>query len=224
MSGGNDQKTIRTVLADDYRLLRCAIRRLIDSFPGISVAAEAGSDRALLEIISEECPHVAVVAARMVWASEASLLSRIRTACPETRIILLSPYCSDAYVRKVIAEGACGLVHQHALPDDLATAIRQAACGERFVIPAPNFVEVFGPDSGSAPGPLTPRQQQVLRLFAQGYRSKGIAEKLGISVKTVDAHRAELTRRLGIQHPAELVQEAIRRGLISVRQTTAAGK
>jgi len=215
-----DSEPTRILLADDHRLVRSALRHLIESFPGMDVVAEAGSSHELLQAAGENPAHVALVDTALASLGGLNLTGRLQELCAGIQTVVLSVYASDSYIRRTLAEGACGFIHMNAEPEDLESAIRLAAAGQPFVFPAVESGHRIDPIlvSGSSDGaskPLTARQEEVLRLVATGYRTRAIAEHLGVSVKTVETHRAEIMRRLGLRHMAGMVREAIRLGLVS---------
>lgn len=219
MSASSGDSPIRVILADDHRLVRTAIAQLIDTFRGIKVVGEAASGPELVSMVADRPVDVVIVDAAMPSLKGFEVTRRLLESDSGVRVVIVSAYASDQFVRTKLAEGACGFIHKDAAVDDLETAIRKAAAGEEFIYPALEDAHLVDPGLGSvnpAPewDPLTPRQREVLRLVASGYRSRAIASKLDVSVKTVEAHRAEIMRRLGVHHLAGLVQEAIRLGLV----------
>ncbi len=152
---------------------------------------------------------------------------RLAEACPgvELIVVVLSTYSSDSFINRLFAEGVCGFLHKNADVNELEMAIQKAAQGERFVLTAMEpgqFVDaasVVGTDAIQE-NPLTSRQSEVLKLVARGFRSKAIADQLNVSIKTIETHRADIMRRLGVRHTAGLVHEAIRLGLLVSPQGT----
>ncbi|APX93679.1 hypothetical protein BWR19_12445 [Halomonas sp. 1513] len=216
---------IRVLLVDEHRLVRSAIRCLIETFDNMAVVAEAGSAHELLAVLACREADVALVDAAIASSKELESLTRLREVHPGLQVVVLSAYSSDTYIRRLFREGVCGFLHKNADVHDLETAIHKAVQGERFVLTAMepeqfiNAASVVGEGSRQET-PLTPRQSEVLRLVATGFRNKAIADQLNVSVKTIETHRAHIMRRLGVGHTAGLVHEAIRLGLISQPQTT----
>lgn len=212
---------IRVLLADEHRLVRGALSQLIDSFPGTTVVAGVGCSHDLLTALSWGNVDVALIDNAMLPLPEAATLGQVMAARPDTRVAILSMYASNTYIDRILGLGAHGFVHKDAAVEDLQSSIRRLAAGESIV--CPGFSPPFSDTPASPPEParvtqgfaLTRRQKEVLTLVARGYRTRGIAEVLGVSVKTVETHRAGLMRRLSVHSMAELVHEAIRRGLIS---------
>lgn len=213
---------IRVLLADEHRLVRGALSQLIDSFPGITVVAGVGCSHDLLKALSWGNIDVALIDNAMLPLPEAATLGQVMAAAhPDARVAILSMYASNTYIDRMLGLGAHGFVHKDAAVEDLQSSIRRLADGETIVCPGFSPPVSDTPPSLPEPAPvtqgfaLTRRQKEVLTLIARGYRTRGIAEVLGVSVKTVETHRAGLMRRLGVHSMAELVHEAIRRGLIS---------
>ena len=220
MSDDNAKRCLRVLLADDHRLVRSALSYLVESFPGVSVVGEVGSQDELLELVASESPDIALVDASILTPSSPDAMRRLCRLCEGTSVVAMSRYASDAYIRHMLAAGACGFLHKDSAVTDLESAIRKAEAGECFVFPGlePDHLVDLNAAPRDQPlewNPLTARQREVLRLVALGHRSKAIAEKLGVTVKTVETHRAEIMHRLGVRHVAGMVREAIQMGLIS---------
>lgn len=214
------EKPIRVLLADDHRLVRCALAQLIDSFAGITVVADIGSSRHLIETVANTQPDVVLVDATMFPPGEPDVVRQTTEAHPRARLATLSMYASDAYIHRILERGICGFIHKDAGVEDLENAIRRIAAGEIVVHAGLALSELDTVKRARGPVPsggyhlLTARQTEVLTLIASGYRSKEIAEHLSVSVKTVESHRSELMRRLGVHNMAGLIQAAIRAGLV----------
>ncbi|WP_171909779.1 LuxR C-terminal-related transcriptional regulator [Aquisalimonas asiatica] len=219
----NSTQTIRVLVADDHRLVRHALTQLIESLDGLLVVAEAGSGHELVHAANTENPDVAIVDAAIYAHGDSSKSALLRGTSPDVAIIVLSNYVSNAFMHRTLQAGACCFLHKDAGITELNQAIHHAARGKLFTYPplddaAPPLEpprpaeEVAAPSTHRA---LTHRQREVLRLVASGYRTKGIAEQLGVSVKTVETHRAEIMRRLGVSNMVGLVHEAIRLGMVS---------
>lgn len=210
---------IRVLLVDEHRLVRSAIRYLIESFDNMVVVAEAGSEHELLSVIAHHEADVALIDTAVASFKSLESLTRLEDLCPDIRVVALSAYSSDNYIHHLLNGGVCGFLHKNADVNELEMAIQKAAQGERFVFTAMEpepFIDtslVAGHAVGQE-NPLTSRQREVLKLVATGFRSKSIAEQLNVSVKTVETHRADIMRRLGVRHTAGLVHEAIRLGLL----------
>lgn len=220
MSSIANHQGIRVLLGDSHRLVRAALAQLIDSFGDIEVVAEGGSAPELLSLAQKVSAQVALIDASLFPGQGPGLMAGMLEVCPETQLVITSMYASDPFIRHTLDNGARGFIHKDAGVEDLKAALYKAAAGQSFIYPALESRHLMDPRQrvpNPVPDwdPLTERQRQVLRLVANGYRSKAIAEELGVSVKTVESHRAEIMNRLGVNHMAGLVQEAIRMGLVS---------
>lgn len=212
------ENTIRILLADEHRLVRSAISSLIETFGNMAVVAEVGSEQQLMKDAAHHDVDVALIDAAVVSLNGLEALSKLIELCPGIQVVVLSAYSSDSFIRRLFDEGACGFLHKNADVNELEVAIHKAVQGERFVFTAmepEQFIDaasVVGAAAFSG-NPLTARQSEVLKLVASGFRSKAIADQLNVSIKTIETHRADIMRRLGVRHTAGLVHEAIRLGL-----------
>lgn len=208
------ESLIRVLLADSHRLVREGIRQLLEREVAITVAGEAADARELVALAATVPAHVAVVDVTIDGLDEMAVLPRLRGLAPNLGILLLSPQPSEAQLWHGLGQGARAYVLKQASGRVLTQAVRAVARGERFICP---LVSELLSGSGmhlEAPGALTARQRQVLGLVARGESSKAIASRLGLSVKTVETHRSEIARRLGVRGLAGLVREALRLGLL----------
>lgn len=218
--------SIQILLADEHQLVLSAISSLIETFDDMTVIAEVGSEQQLLKDSAvRNDVDVALIDAALISLKGVASLSQLKRLYPKGRIVILSSYSSDSFIRRLFEEGADGFLHKNANVSTLETAIQKAALGERFVFTSmepEQFVEATAVVGTSAiqDNPLTSRQTEVLKLVAEGFRSKAIAHQLNVSIKTIETHRADIMRRLGVRHTAGLVHEAIRLGLLASPDVT----
>jgi DNA-binding NarL/FixJ family response regulator len=213
-------KNIRLVLADDHTIVRRGIRVLVESLDGVSVVAEAADGHEALELVRMHKPDLLLADISMPGQTGLELTRRVVEEGIPTAVVILSMHSDAEYVHRAVQAGAKGYVLKGSDLQELEMAIHAVVRGELFLSPS-----VTGPiveryldrgDAGQAPcSELTPRQREVLRLIAEGETTKAMAHRLGISVKTVEAHRAQLMDRLQIYDVAGLVRHAIRNGLVS---------
>lgn len=204
----------RVLLADDHTLVRSGMRALLDGLPGIDVVAEAADGRDALGKVAELRPHVVLMDIAMPELNGLDAAAQIHARFPEVRVILLSMHAEEEYVARALAVGAAGYVLKSADAEELAQAIHAVARGGSYLSPAVASQVASGRVQAGRPGPeLTPRQREILQLIAEGSSTRQIAAKLGVSVKTVETHRAKLMERLEIYDVAGLVRYAIRHGL-----------
>ena len=211
---------IRVLLADDHELLRAGVRSLVRSFEGIEVVAETGDGAEALALVAVHLPDVALLDISMPGLSGLKVAARVSADFPGTRSIILSMHVDGEYVREAIGAGASGYLLKDSGKSELEIALRAVARGETYFSPAVTSHLVAGylrseRGEAAATDPLTPRQREVLRMIAQGLTTKAIAHRLDISVKTVEAHRAQLMDRLKIHDIAGLVRYALRIRLIT---------
>ena len=212
-------ETIRVLIADDHTLVRAGIRALLQGLEGVEVVAEAGDGREAMALALVHRPHVLVTDIAMPHVSGLELAGRVARELPEARVIILSMYGNEEYASRALQAGAAGYLLKDSGLAELELAVRAVARGETYLSPAvsKHVIADYLRRTGGAPpesGSLTPRQRQVLRLIAEGKTTKAIARLLGVSVKTVETHRAQLMDRLDIHDVAGLVRHAIRIGLV----------
>jgi len=210
---------IRVLLADDHTIFREGLRSLLERMPEVTVACEAGDGREALELIEKERPDIAVIDITMPGLSGLEVAARAKRASPDTKVIILSMHAREVYVAQALRGGVVGYLLKDSAASELALALRSVARGETYLSPAISKHVVGGflhGTQGEADplAGLTPRQREILQLIAEGKANKEIASDLGLSVKTVEAHRAQLMDRLGIHDVAGLVKLAIRAGLV----------
>lgn len=210
---------IRILLADDHTLIRAGLRSLLQGLPDIQVVAEASDGREALALVEAHRPDVMLMDIAMPGLNGLQATALVAREYPETRVIILSMHCDEEYVRQAVLAGALGYLLKDSGTAELELAIRAVIRGEPYLSPAvsKHVLADYARYAGGEPGPdepLTRRQREVLRLIAEGQTTKSMARALGISVKTVETHRAQLMDRLGIHDVAGLVRHAIRIGLI----------
>ena len=210
----------RVLIADDHTLVRAGIRSLLEKLPGIEVVAEANDGREVLHLVAEHKPQIVLMDIAMPNLNGLEATREITKSFPNVRVIILSIYSDEEHVYQALRACAAGYLLKGAATEELELAIRSVAQGETYLAP-----QVSGPVIAEylrrtkAPGAgenLSSRQRQVLQLIAEGKTTKQVALELGISVKTVEAHRAQLMDRLNIHDVAGLVRYAIRMGLVNM--------
>jgi DNA-binding NarL/FixJ family response regulator len=211
---------MRVLLADDHTLFRDGLRSLLERLGDVTVAAEAGDGREALKLIEQQSPDVAIVDITMPGLSGLEVAARAKRVSPSTRVIILSMHAGEAYVAHALRAGVAGYLLKDSAAAELALALRAVRRGETYLSPAisKHVVGGFLHGSRGEADPLallTPRQREILQLIAEGKANKVIAADLGLSIKTVEAHRAQLMDRLDIHDVAGLVRLAIRAGLVT---------
>ena len=211
---GPPQETIRIVLADDHAVVRSGLRMLLDSESDFEVVAEASDVEGARRYVRGHHPAVLVLDLNMPGGSSLDAIPMIRNDAPETQIVILTMQDEPAFARHALGAGAIGYVLKEAADDELVEAIRRAAAGERYLNPRLGARLAAEPPAGP-PDDLSEREVDVLRLIALGHTNAEIAEKLYLSVRTVETHRAHIQQKLRLTTRAELVQYALQRSLIS---------
>ena len=212
--------SLRIVLADDHALVRAGIRALLERLPEVDVVAEAGDGLEALARVHAHRPDVLLIDIAMAGLSGLDAAARVRAECPAVKVVILSMHANEEYVVQALAAGAVGYLLKDAATTELDHALEAVARGETYLSPAisarviASYLSRVGA-AASVRDPLTRRQKEILQLVAEGHSTKAIAFRLTISVKTVEAHRAQIMERLHIHDVAGLVKYAMRIGLIS---------
>jgi len=211
---------IRVALADDHALVRAGIRALLERLPQIVVVGEASSGREILNLVKKEAPDVVLLDITMSELSGLEALPHIVSDYPAARVIILSGHANEEFVLRALRCGAAGYMLKDAAAEELGLAIKAVTGGKMYLSSSISrtVIESYlerSSGQASAAEHLTARQREILQLIAEGKGTKEIAYMLGISIKTVEAHRAQLMDRLGIHDIAGLVRYAIRAGLVS---------
>jgi DNA-binding NarL/FixJ family response regulator len=212
-------KPIRVLIADDHALVRAGIRALLEKLPDVKVVAEASNGRDALQLVKTHQPDIVLMDIAMPGLNGLEATKRVTKEFPNVRMLILSMHASEEYVWQALSAGAAGYLLKGAEPAELAMAIKAVTSGEMFLSPpiSKHVIRAYMQRVGgeeALPNRLTPRQREILQLIAEGVTTKGIAETLHISVKTVETHRAQLMERLGIHDIAGLVRYAIKIGLV----------
>lgn len=212
------------LLADDHALMRAGLRALLAGVAHCDVIAEAADGIEAARLIRQLQPAVALVDLTMPGLSGLDVIARAARDAPATRCLALSMHTAENYVLEALRAGAAGYVVKDTAPEELAQAIRVVAGGGQYISPAiaerlgSDLLEQIQQGANDSPTPLdpiTPRQRQILQLVAEGHSTRSIADRLSISIKTVETHRAQIMDRLGIRDVAGLTRFALRNGLIS---------
>lgn len=210
---------IRVLLADDHRLVRAGFRSLLKKMPSVEVVGEARDGREALELIGKHRPDVVFMDIAMPRMSGLEAMARAHRRFPKIKVLILSMHENEEYVMRALRAGASGYLIKDAAVGELARAIRAVVKGKSYFSPqvskraiANYLARIDG--NNKTPEKLTSRQREILQLIAEGNSTKEIAFSLGLSGKTVDAHRAQLMKKLGIHDLPGLVRYAMRVGLV----------
>jgi two-component system response regulator NreC len=214
---------IKVLVVDDHTIVRDGICALLSLTPDMEVVGEASNGREALEKLKLLVPDVIVMDIAMPVMGGLEATRVIRDEFPEIKVLVLTQYEDKEYVFPAIEAGALGFIIKTAASSDLATGIRSVYRGDSFLSPsvAKLFVERHqsGDEAGNRGDPyaqLTGREREVLKLTAEGYTVKEMADTLIISPKTVEGHKTSLMNKLNLHSRTELVKYALRKGIISV--------
>jgi DNA-binding NarL/FixJ family response regulator len=212
---------IRIVIADDHAIVREGLRAVLDGHDDLLVVAEAKNGTEALALIETLAPDVAVLDVSMPDRSGLDVARAVRSDHPDTRVLMLSVYDDAEYVRQAVQVGAAGYVLKDSPPSDLRDAIRTVHAGTTVFAPhvVQQLTKAIAADERQAKDQelldrLTRRERDVLTLIASGLTNKAAAARLGISTRTVETHRENLLRKLGVRSVADVTKLAIRLGLI----------
>jgi DNA-binding NarL/FixJ family response regulator len=204
----------RILLADDHALVRRGVRLILDGEPGLTVVAEAADGAEAIELAVAERPDLAVLDIAMPRLTGLQAARELSRSLPDLRILILTMYDNEQYFFEALKVGASGYVLKSVADRDLVDACRAAMRDEPFLYPGAVNALVRQYLAGMPPRAITDREEEVLKLVAEGHSSRQIADLLYISVKTVERHRANLLQKLGLRDRLELTRYAIRVGLI----------
>ncbi|MFD9741094.1 response regulator [Umezawaea sp. NPDC059074] len=211
---------MRILLADDHALVRRGVRLILDGEPDLTVVAEAGDGAEAIAMARAERPDLAILDIAMPRLTGLQAARELSRLLPDMRILILTMYDNEQFFFEALKAGASGYVLKSVADLDLVEACRAAVRGEPFLYPGAvaSLIRDYldrARDGESIPAKaITDREEEILKLVAEGNSSKEIAELLVISVKTVERHRANLLQKLGLKDRLELTRYAIRAGLI----------
>jgi DNA-binding NarL/FixJ family response regulator len=209
----------RVLIADDHQILAEGIRSLLEA--DFDVLGIVANGRELVSTATNSVPDVIVADITMPLLNGIEAVGQLRAAGVQSKVIFLTQHRDVAYARRAMEVGALGFVLKHSVASELITAIREALRGQTYITPmiAGELLQSFqehADGSSALSKRLTARQREVLQLVAEGRSAKEIASVLNISTRTAEAHKARILEVLGLQSTAELVQYAIRNGIISM--------
>ncbi len=207
----------RVLLADDHALVRAGIRRLLAEMKDVEVVGEASDGHETLRLAAMLVPNVVLLDVSLPGLNGIEVAGRLAQENPDVKVMILSMHANEEFVLEALRAGVVAYLLKDSSVAELEIALRAVMRGQTFLSPAVSKRLVFDyvEAQPAAAILLTPRQREVLQLIAEGHSTKSIAERLGVSVKTVETHRAQLMDRLGIHDVPGLVRFAIRKGVIS---------
>jgi two-component system, NarL family, response regulator NreC len=220
-------KKTRILIADDHDVVRSGLKMLLRSHEGFSVVAEAADGEEAIQMVERHKPDVAILDISMPKLDGIEATRAIKQRYPDTRILILSVHQNEEYAYQVLKAGASGYLLKNAGKKEIVAAIRAVLSGKQSFSPGISQIIVDGfvnrtkdpapRDAVKPSNSLTERETEVLRLIAEGLTSRQIAEKLFLSFRTVNTHRANLMAKLDIHDTAGLVRYAINTGLVTLK-------
>jgi two-component system, NarL family, response regulator NreC len=213
---------VTVLLADDHPIVRQGLRHLLEMQSDFKVVGEASDGLEASQMAERYHPDVLVVDMMMPGLNGLEVTHQVRQRSPATRIIVLSMHNNDAYVLQALKRGASGYVLKDSGPAEVVQAVKQVMLGQRYLSAslAENLIELLLKQTGNLPKDpyeeLTNREREVFQLTAEGWNNNEIAERLSISPRTVEVHRANLMEKLRLHSQMDVLRYAIRRGLVSV--------
>lgn len=209
------QEKLRVLIAEDHQTVREGVKLLVNSQADMEVIAETGDGEEAVNQAAALSPDLLLMDISMPQMNGLKATKRIRLNNPDLKILILTRHTDDGYLQQLLAAGANGYVLKQSAPNELINAIRTIAAGNAYLDPSLTRKVMGGYASrstslrGENKGNLSDRESEVLRLIAFGYSNKEIGEKLDLSVKTVEAHKANAMRKLGISSRIDIVKYAI---------------
>ena len=214
---------VRLILADDHQVVRLGLRTLLESEPDLQVVGEAADGLEAIRLAEKLSPQVAILDLQMPGLNGIETARQLRARFPSMCIVMLSMFDSEAYVVEALSAGASAYVLKQATTGDLVTAVREVLMGKRYLSPSLSeraieayihYVQSARTGELDVIESLTPREREVLHLVARGATTAEIAGRLSLSPRTVDTHRAQMMRKLGLHSQVDLVRFAMERGIL----------
>ncbi len=210
---GENSFHVRVLIVDDHTLVRAGLNRLVQGFEGVQVVAEASDAAQALDMALLHVPDLILMDLSLPGRTGLEAITDIRARLPQMRVVMMSMHDDVSHVRDALDRGAVGFVVKDAAPVELELALRAAHAGQVFLSPqisAKMLAPMINRDRPSGIAALSPRQKQILRRLGNAQTTKEIAADLGISVKTVETHRARMMEALGCRRANDLLLFAVR--------------
>jgi DNA-binding NarL/FixJ family response regulator len=208
---------IRVFIADDHAVVRRGVRQILEEDPDMVVIGEAATGRETLQAVMTAACEVLLLDIAMPDGSGLEVLAQLRTLKPEVQVLILSVYPEKQYALRALKTGAAGYLTKDSLPEELLAAVRQAACGGKYITQSlsEQLADELQDSRQKEPHELlSNREYQVMQLLAAGKTVTDIAGELSLSVKTVSTYRARILEKLGLNNTAEIIYYALSRGLV----------
>ena len=211
---------ITVVLADDHHIVRKGLRTLLEAEGEFAVIGEEADGLKVVELVERLRPDLLLLDVQMPGLNGLEITRQIVQRALKTRVIILSMHANETYVREALRYGAHGYVLKDASPSEMVEAVREVSAGRRYLSRAlsERAIDAYAEKAQAAPADaydmLTTREREVLLLAAESSSTSEIAARLGISPRTVETHRENLMRKLGLQSQTDLIRYALRRGIL----------
>ncbi len=218
----SDCTKIRTILLEDHKMVRQGLVALLQDAPDIEIVAEAGDGSSAVDLARIHAPDIALLDISMPGMNGLEAAQKIREVSPTTKLLFLTMYADDEYIIQALRFGGTGYVLKDADAGTLIDALRRVNRGESYLSPevSQTIIRRVISDDGEVHGNshenLTTRERQILQLIAESRTNREIGERLKISIKTVQTHRANMMNKLDIHDQTSLVKFAIRHGLVKL--------
>lgn len=216
-------KKVKLLLADDHKIVRQGIKKLLEEEPDLQVAGEAANGREAVKKATELKPDVILMDITLSNLNGLEATKQIKKVLPDVKVIMLTMHKNEEYVLQSFQAGASGYILKEGAVEELVSAIRSIHQDKSFLSPtiSKTLIDAYlrKMETGKTETPfdlLTDREREVLQLIAEGYTNREVAKSLFISVKTVEAHRAHIMQKLNIHDIAKLVKYAIQKGLVDL--------
>jgi two-component system, NarL family, response regulator NreC len=219
-------RTLKVLLVEDHAIVREGVRALLDEEPDIDIVGEAADGSEAVALAQTLRPDVVLMDLNLPGVGGIEATHQLRQLFPDVRVLVLSMYDSEEYVFRALRAGASGYVLKQSTSAELVLALRAVAAGSTFL--SPSISQILISDymrraqaeepNGAALNILTPREREVLHLVAHGLTNRQVAQRLHISIKTVETHRGNMMQKLDVHDRAGLVKFAIENGLISIEE------
>jgi DNA-binding NarL/FixJ family response regulator len=213
---------IRVIIVDDHQLIRDGLKALLQGVTDIEIAAEAGSAEELLQKVRSFPADVALVDISLPGISGIKLTEQLYSSYPGLKVLILSMHLNAEYISGALKAGAFGYLAKNTTRDELISAIRNVAAGNKYLgkevsdVITSGYIQRIITDDALGEELLSKREVEILKLIAEGFGNKEISDKLFISIRTVESHKNHIMQKLGFRSVVEMVRYAIKRGIINI--------
>jgi len=215
---------ISVLIAEDHALVRAGVRALLDFEPDMEVIGEAITGEDAANIVRERSPDIVLMDLNLPGGGGLLAIKEIKKCAPDVKILVVTMHKTDEYIHEALRNGASGYILKESAHSELIFAMRRVLEGKTYV--SPDVAEVVIANISStyqkaaptpvATSPLTPRELEVLKLVAQGYSNKQVADRMNLSIKTIEKHRSSVMKKLNLRNTVMLASYAIKNGHIKV--------